>query len=159
MNFFSVVCNTNILLQQAAGAITHLQAQLADAQAALVTAQAAALPAACSPAARSPATEYPIPRHVKRTRSVGEPRTALEIEQAAELQLLHAVLACGGDVPLPSNPDLLADLPLPPLKAVRLNASEHADMMYRASCARHEWASPPQRRSAGLGERVPPRTR
>ena len=49
-------CNTNILLQQAAGAITHLQAQLADAQAALVTAQAAALPAACSPAARSPAT-------------------------------------------------------------------------------------------------------
>ena len=87
-------CNTNILLQQAAGAITHLQAQLADAQAALVTAQAAALPAACSPAARSPATEYPIPRHVKRTRSVGESRTALEIEQAAELQLLHAVATC-----------------------------------------------------------------
>ena len=156
----------DLLLQQATGAISHLQAQLADAHAALAAQMDAAYqaavaesssPAACLPAARSPATELPVLRHKKRS-CTGEPRTALEIEQAAEIELLRAAFASGGDTPLLSKP--VPNPQLPPLKAARLNASEHADMLYRASCAQRRWASSPQRRSAGLdGERVPPNTR
>ena len=159
----------DLLLQQATGAISHLQAQLADAHAALAAQMDAAYqaavaesssPAACLPAARSPATGHPIVPNRKR-RLTGVPRSPLEIEQAAEIERLRAALACGnGDLPLlpdPAVPD--ANPQMPQLKAVRLNASEHAHMMYRVSCERREWASPPPRRSAGLGERVPPRTR
>ena len=39
-----------------------------------------------------------------------------------------------GDAPLLSKP--VPDPQLPPLKAARLNASEHAEMLYRALCAR-----------------------
>ena len=151
----------DLLLQQATGAISHLQAQLADAHAALAAQMDAAYqaavaerssPAACLPAARSPATGHPIVPNRKR-RLTGVPRSPLEIEQAAEIERLRAALACGnGDLPLlpdPAVPD--ANPQMPQLKAVRLNASEHAHMMYRVSCERREWASPPPRRSAGLG--------